>query len=192
MENNILESLKGLDGEVKSTNVSAGLCFEFSGCIKLERGNFSMQISFYARIYETKHKGIISVDDWDINDTHDFMFNGLPLDNLTAFKNKLTEWGFSSVGNKLQFTSAEEKRAIGMAMLEDETLKKVFGKKFKVWDLLSVDEQKLLDLQYVVANYEGCGDYIRNEVAKHYKIGVQPEVKPTLEEFESKLVELTK
>jgi hypothetical protein len=191
MENNILASLQGLDGEVKVTNVSAGLCFEFSGCVKLERGNFSMQVSFYAKVYETKHKGIISIDDWDVHDTHDYNLNGLPIDNLSAFKSKLNEWGLSGVSHKLQFSSEEEKRAIGMVMLEDENLKKIFGKKFKVWSLLSVDEQKLLDLQYVIANFKGCGEHIRNEVARHYKIGVQP-ITPTLEEFELKLAELSK
>ena len=79
-----------------------------------------------------------------------------------------------------------------MAMVEDETLKKVFGKKFKVWELLSVDEQKLLELQYVVENFKSCGDHIKNIVATHYKIGEQPTPKPTLEEFELKLAELSK
>jgi hypothetical protein len=67
----------------------------------------------------------------------------------------------------------------------------MYGKKFKVWDLLSVDEQRLLDLQFVVENYKGCGEHIKNQVATHYKIGVQPTT-PTLEEFELKLAELSK
>ena len=50
----------------------------------------------------------------------------------------------------------------------------------------------LLDLKYVIDNFENCGDYIRNEVAKHYKLVAQPEIKPTLEEYQTKLVELTK
>lgn len=192
MEQNILASLQGLDGQVKGTNVSAGLCFDFSGTIKIERGCFSMQISFYSKVYETKHKGIVSIDDWDVHDSHDYNLNGLPIDNLSAFKSKLTEWGVGSIGNKLQFSSAEEKQAIGMAMLDDENLKKLFGKKFKIWDLLSTDEQKLLDLQYVVANYKACGDHLKQQVATHYKIGVQPTPTPTLEEFELKLAELSK
>jgi hypothetical protein len=192
MEQNILASLQGLDGEVKGTNVSAGLCFDFSGTIKIERGCFSMQISFYSKFYETKHKGIVLIDDWDVHDSHDYNLNGLPIDNITSFKAKLNEWGVGSIGNKLQFSNAEEKRAISMAMLEDENLKKLFGKKFKIWDLLSIDEQKLLDLQYVVANFKDCGEHIRNEVAKHYKIGEVPQTTPTLEEFELKLAELSK
>jgi hypothetical protein len=192
MEQNILASLQGLDGQVKGTNVSAGLCFDFSGTIKIERGCFSMQISFYSKVYETKHKGVVSIDDWEVHDSHDYNLNGLPIDNLSAFKSKLTEWGVGSIGNKLQFSSAEEKQAIGMAMLEDENLKKLFGKKFKIWDLLSVDEQKLLELQYVVANFKECGDYIKQEVAKHYKIGEVPSNVPTLDEYQLKLAELSK
>jgi hypothetical protein len=78
-----------------------------------------------------------------------------------------------------------------MAMLESDDLKKMYGENFKVWELLSVDEQKLLDLQLVVENFKGCGEHIKNMVATHYKIGVQPTI-PTLEEFELKLVELSK
>jgi hypothetical protein len=191
MENNFFENLKGLNCDAKSTNVSAYLSFNFDGCIKLERGVFSLQISFYARIYETKHKGVIGIDDWDVHDTSDYMFDGLGT-NITKLKEQIANWSFESVIKKLDFTNEEQKRAICMAMLEDETLKKVFGKKFKVWELLSVDEQKLLDLQLVVEKFESIGEHLKQQVATHYKIGVQPTPTPTLEEFELKLAELSK
>jgi hypothetical protein len=193
MEQTILESLKGLEGSVvKGTNASTYLTFNFSGSVKIERGAFSMVLNFYSTLSETKHKGVISIEDWDINETEDYVLNGLPIDNITSFKAKLTDWGVGSLGNKLQFTSAEEKTAIGMAILENDELKRIFGKKFKVLDLLSVDEKMLLDLKYIIDNFDKCGDYIRNEVAKHYKLVAQPEIKPTLEEYQAKLVELTK
>ena len=192
MELGILQSLKGLKGEVKATSRSTYTQIEFSGSVKIERGNFSMVLCFFARLSETKHKGIVSIDDWDVNDTQDFIFNGLPLDSVTNLKNQITQWGFSSMANKLDFTNEEQKRAICLSMLESDDLKKMYGKKFKVWELLSVDEQRLLDLQFVVENFKGCGDHIKNIVATHYKIGEQPTPKPTLEEFELKLAELSK
>ena len=80
-----------------------------------------------------------------------------------------------------------------MAILENDDLKKVFGKKFKVWDILSIDERMLLDLQYVVDNFKSCGDYLKGLVYKHYKIiEVKENTYPTLEEYQAKLVELTK
>jgi hypothetical protein len=191
MEQNVFESLKGLDGEVKATSRSTYTQIEFGGSVKIERGNFSMVICFYARVSESRHKGIVSIDDWDVNDTEDFIFNGLPLDSVTNLKNQITQWGFESMAKKLDFTNQEQKTAICMAMLESDDLKKMYGKKFKVWELLSVDEQRLLDLQFVVENYKGCGEHIKNQVATHYKIGVQPTT-PTLEEFELKLAELSK
>jgi hypothetical protein len=191
MEQNVFESLKGLEGEVKATSRSTYTQIEFGGSVKIERGNFSMVICFYARLSESRHKGIVSIDDWDVNDTEDFIFNGLPLDSVTNLKNQITQWGFEGMAKKLDFTNQEQKTAICMAMLESDDLKKMYGKKFKVWDLLSVDEQRLLDLQFVVENYKGCGEHIKNQVATHYKIGVQPTT-PTLEEFELKLAELSK
>jgi hypothetical protein len=119
------------------------------------------------------------------------MFDGLGT-NITKLKEQIANWSFESVIKKLDFTNEEQKRAICMAMLEDETLKKVFGKKFKVWELLSVDEQKLLDLQLVVEKFASIGDHLKQQVATHYKIGVQPTPTPTLEEFELKLAELSK
>ena len=192
MEQNVFESLKGLEGEVNATSRSTYTQIEFGGSVKIERGNFSMVICFYARVSESKHKGIISIDDWDVNDTEDFIFNGLPLDSVTNLKNQISQWGFESMAKKLDFTNEEQKRAICMAMLESDDLKKMYGKKFKVWELLSVDEQKLLDLQLVVEKFASIGEYLKEQVAIHYKIGEQPKPKPTLEEFELKLAELSK
>ena len=191
MEQNILNALQNLEGEVKGTNLTSGLSYEFGGEVKIERGAFSMNIHFYAKVYETKHKGVIGIDDWDVHDSSEYNLNGLPIDNILKFKEKLNDWGLGGVGNKLQFSSQDQKRAIAMAMLQNESVKQVFGKKVKVWELLSVDEQKLLELQYVVERYKDCGDHLKNEVAKHYKIGEQPQV-PTLEEYQAKLAELTK
>ena len=192
MEQNILNALQNLEGEVKATNLTSGLSFEFGGEVKIERGAFSMEINFYAKLYETKHKGIISLDDWDVNDTYCHNLNGLPIDNISAFKQKLNEWGLGSVSNKLDFSTQEQRQAICMAIQQSDDVKRVFGKKVKVWDLLSVDEQKLLELQYIVENFKSCGDHLKKEVAKHYKIGEQPQENPTLDQFQEKLAELSK
>ena len=192
MEQNILNALQNLEGEIKGTNLTSGLSFEFGGEVKIERGAFSMEINFYAKLYETKHKGIISLDDWDVNDTYCHNLNGLPIDNISAFQQKLNEWGLGSVSNKLQFSTQEQRQAICMAIQQSDDVKRVFGKKVKVWDLLSVDEQKLLELQYIVENFKSCGDHLKQEVAKHYKIGEQPQTTPTFEEYQAKLAELSK
>lgn len=188
MEQTFLDALKGLEGEVKGTNVSSGLSYEFGGEVKIERGNFSMNFNFYAKIYETKHKGVISIDDWDVHDSHSYNLNGLEIDNISTFRARVVDWGLKT--DKLQFSAQEEKQAIAMAMLQSDEVKRVFGKKVKIWNLLSVDEQKLLDLQYVVDRYKDCGEHLKNEVARHYKIGEQPQTIPTLEQYQEKLAEL--
>lgn len=193
MEQTFLESLKGLEGSaVKGTNEQTYLSFEFGGTIKMERGAFSMVIHFYAKIYETKHKGVIGIDDWDVNDTSDYMLNGLPIDNFDNLKTKLTEWGFGGIGDKLKFTTSEEKMAIANVMSQSDALKKVYGKKFKVWETLSTDEQMLLDLQYIVENFGIMNDNLKLQVARFFNIEVVNNVCPTLELYQAKLVELTK
>ena len=188
MEQNIFEVLQGLEGEVKVGKSSSYLTHEFGGSINIKRGNFSMDINFSARVCETKHKGIVMIDDWDVHDTDNYNLNGLPIDSLSSFKTKLTEWGFSGVGHKLDFTNEERKRAIAMAMVESEELKKIYGKKFNVMTLLSVDEHMLLDLNYIIDNFDTSGTHIKSIVNKHYGLGEEA----TLEKYKEKLAELTK
>lgn len=188
MEQNIFEVLQGLEGEVKVGKASTYLTHDFSGSINIKRGNFSMDINFSARVGETKHKGIVIIDDWDVHDSENYNLNGLPIDSLSSFRTKLTEWGFGNVGKKLEFTNEEQKRAIAMAMLESEELKKIYGKKFNVMTLLSVDEQMLLELNYLIVRFNDCGAHIKNVVNKHYGLGEGT----TLEQYKEKLAELTK
>ena len=193
MEQTFLDSLQGLsNGEVKGTSVSTYVNVEFSGSVKLERGAFSMVIHFYCKVSESRHKGVVSIDDWDVNDSSDFIFNGLPLDSITNFKNKLTEWGISSVGKKLDFTNEEQRRAICECMLKDEEVKKVYGKNFKIWDILSDEEKKLLDLKLVIEKFKTIGDHLKGEVGRYYKLMDNTQTYPTLKEYQAKLVELTK
>ena len=191
MEQSILASLQGLEGKVKATNKNAGLTFEFGGTINIQRGNFSKDISFYAKVYETKHKGVLGLDDWDVHDTYNYNLNGLPIDNVTAFKTKLSDWGLSGVANKLTFSNEEERQAICMAMLEDETLKKIFGNDFKVLELLSTEEKNQRDLKYVVENFESCVANFKQQVARNFGIAVENET-PTLKDFKKKLAEVSK
>jgi hypothetical protein len=188
MEQNIFEVLQGLEGEVKVGKASTYLTHDFSGSINIKRGNFSMDINFSARVGETKHKGIVIIDDWDVHDSDNYNLNGLPIDSLSSFRAKLTEWGFGNVGKKLEFTNEEQKRAIAMAMVESEELKKIYGKKFNVMTLLSVDEQMLLELNYLIVRFNDCGAHIKNVVNKHYGLGEET----TLEQYKEKLAELTK
>jgi len=186
MEQNIFEVLQGLEGEVKVGKSSSYLTHEFGGSINIKRGNFSMDINFSARVCETKHKGIVIIDDWDVHDSDNYNLNGLPIDSLSSFRAKLTEWGFGNVGKKLEFTNEEQKRAIAMAMVESEELKKIYGKKFNVMTLLSVDEHMLLDLNYIIDNFDTSGTHIKKIVSKHYGLGEET----TLEEYKAKLSDL--
>jgi hypothetical protein len=158
----------------------------------MKRGTFEQRICFYARVYETKHKGVFGIDDWDVTDVTDIKLDGLPISEVHKTKQKVDDLGMKSLADRLGFTREEEKTAICQCMLQDKQLKLLYGNDFKVWELLSTDEQKLLELQYVVANFNGCGDYMKQEVSKHYKIGEVPSTTPTLKDFKKKLSEVSK
>jgi hypothetical protein len=189
MENTLLEALKGVNGNIVAESHSTDLTFEFGGSIVVKRGTFEQKIYFYAHINESRHKGVIQINDWDVNDVTDVKLGDLPIDNLDAFKQKLKEWGLSSLANNLDITTENQKIAISQCLLQDKQLKLLFGKNFKVWELLSVEEQKLLELKFVIEKFNPSGNHLQTEVARYYKIN---EINTTLDDFKTKLAELAK
>jgi hypothetical protein len=144
MENTLLNALKGVQGDVVAENHLTNLSFEFGGSIIMKRGTFEQRIYFYARVRETRNKGVFSIDDWEVTDVTDIKLDGLPISDLSKTKQYVENLGMKSLADRLGFTSEEEKIAICQCMLQDKQLKLLYGKDFKVWHLLSDDEKKKL------------------------------------------------
>jgi hypothetical protein len=192
MEQNVLGLLKGLNGGVKFSPINSSVKIQFDFEVEMKRGKFSQIFGVWASIYESQFKGIICIEEWDIHTVVAVELDGLPIDNFNAFKQKLVDWGFKGISEKLEFTHEERKEAILNVIANDIKLKKIFGKNLKVWGLLPVDELKLLQLKQIVEDYNLFGDHTKNEVAKYYKINEGSTNIPTLDDFQAKLVELAK
>jgi hypothetical protein len=196
---NILSGLKVVSGEVKPTTVREGFGLEVSADVKLTKGNFEKEINFWARIYETQYKGVIGIEEYDITDVYHTKIGELVIDDIHKLKTQLTQSGLSTLSNSLGLTYDEERFAIYKVVENHKTIKLVYGKKTRIWELLSEDEQKILELQYAVENYETCGDYFKQNVAKFFGFDKTPndetsteDYVPSLDAFKLKLAELSK
>jgi len=200
---NILGGLKVLEGKTETKSIIEGVSTELTGKFTMKRGNFSIDLTYYARLYEKslndKTKIVIAIDDWEIQDSTNAMLGDLPIDNVGSLHSQLQNSGLSTLANKIGFNSDEEKQALCEVIKNHKYFKVIFGKNAILWESLTKDEQKLMELKYVCENYETCGDFYKKEIGAFYGINKDPNdennydiVIPTLEICQQKLAELSK
>lgn len=202
MQSLLANGLKIVQGEVKVETINEGFSLEIHGKFIMKRGEFQQTCSWYGRMYETRFgDNIIGVDDWEITETRNIKLGELPIDNITDFKKSLQESGLRTLADSIGFSNEEETKAVFNAIQNHKDFKKAYGKKVIFWNALSVDEQKLIELKFVCANYETCGKHLIQEVGKHYGIDTELDpndannyitILPSLEVCQAKLVELAK
>jgi hypothetical protein len=195
---NLLNGLKIVQGEIKTNVVSETFSLELSGTFTMQRGNFKVDLSYYGRMYKTRHENFIGIDDWEIQDQSNIMIGDLPIDSITQLRTKLIESGLSTLANSIGFTVKEEENTLFEVIQNHSYFKKMYGKNAKLWKLLSEDEQMLLDLKYVCNNFETCGNHLKELVSAFYGInkgfndaGEEIKIIPFKEVFKIKLTELT-
>jgi hypothetical protein len=202
MQSLLANGLKIVQGEVKVETINEGFSLELHGKFIMQRGEFQQECSYYGRMYKTQYgEKFIGVDDWEITDIRNIKIGELPIDDLNDFKKSLQQSGLRSLADSIGFSDEEERKAVYNAIQNHKDFKKAYGKKAILWNALSVDEQKLIELKFVCANYETCGDYMKKEVGKHYGIDTELDpndansyikVIPSLEVCQTKLAELSK
>jgi hypothetical protein len=150
----ILKQFENKNTEVKSNNANLSVSPEFYGTIDVSKGALTMKIHFYARAYKMKYENCISLDDWDINDTSDISFGGMPIDNLNALRTTLNNSGLTTISNGLDISNDDYKREICIQLEQYKMFKDIFGKKARMFPLLSKEEITNLALKFVIANYD--------------------------------------
>ncbi len=198
----LANGLKIVQGEIKVENITEGFSLELHGKFKMKRGEFQQEVSYYGRMYVSRFDdNIIGVDDWEVQEVRNVKLGELPIDNISTYKKSLDESGLNTLSNSLGFNDEEEKQAVFNAIINHKDFKKCYGKKATLWNLLSKDEQKLYELNFVCKNFDTCGDYMKKEIGKHYGIDTELDpnddksyitIIPSLEVCQAKLAELTK
>ena len=202
MQSLLANGLKIVQGEIKVEPIKEGFSLELHGKFKMTRGEFQQEVSYYGRMYITRHDdNLIGVDDWEVQEIQNVKLGELPIDNISAFKTKLNESGLSTLSNSLGFNDEEETKAVFNAIQNHKEFKKAYGKKAILWNGLSKDEQKIYDLKYLCKEYDTCGDHFKKEVGAFYGIDTELDpndadnyikVIPSLAVCQAKLYELTK
>jgi len=151
---NFLSNFANPNTEVKSNNANLSVSPEFYGTIDISKGALTMKIDFYARVYKMKYDNCISLDDWDINDTSDISFGGMPIDNLNALRTTLNNSGLTTISNGLDISNDDYKREICIQLEQYKMFKDIFGKKARLFPLLSKEEKTQAALKFAIDNYD--------------------------------------
>ena len=150
---NFLSNFTNTDTEVKSNNANLSVYPEFSGTMDVTKGLLTMKINFYARVYRMSHEDCISLDDWDIQDTSDISFGGMPIDDLSQLKTMMNSSGLKTVANGLDISNEDYKREICIQLEKYKMFKNIFGKKARMFNLLSEQEKNSANLKFFIDNY---------------------------------------
>jgi hypothetical protein len=151
---NFLSNFANTNTEVKSNNANVSVSPEFYGTIDVSKGALTMKIHFYTRVYKMKYENCISLDDWDINDTTDISFGGVPIDDLKALKTTMINSGLTTVAKGLDISSDEHEKEICIQLEQHKAFKDIFGKKARMFKLLSDQEKTNAKLKFAIDNYD--------------------------------------
>ncbi len=151
---NFLLNFANTDTQVQSSNAKLNVSPEFYGTIDITKGLLSMTKNFYARLYKTRYPDIVSLDNWDINETTDVKFSGLPIDSIDALRKSLSDSGLSTLSSGLEITDKDVSIQICLQIQETDAFKTIFGKDAVIMDTLSDNEQNKIRLKFAIDNYD--------------------------------------
>lgn len=151
---NFLSNFVNTNTEVKSNNANLSVSPEFWGTIDITKGALTMKIHFYARVYKMKYDNCISLDGWDINDTSDISFGGMPIDNIELLKKTMTDSGLTTIAKGLDISNAELEKEICIQLEQYKMFKDIFGKKARMFTALSDADKKKTMIKFAIDKYE--------------------------------------
>ena len=181
---NFLLNFKNTNTEVTSNNANISISPEFWGTIDVIKGSLSVKLSFFARMNKTRYgSNLISLDDWEINEISDVSFAGMPIDNLEALKNTMTNSGLTTVANSLKLDNKDYEREICIQISKQKIFNTIFGKDDMFYNILSDKDKTIAKLTYLINNIQKIS--INDYDLKDYLVKDEDgnNVKPTLEQL---------
>ena len=149
--NELFKNFNNGNQKVSSKEFTAYPTVNFHGEITLIRGGLEQEVSYTSGLYEMNIKGYVSIEDWDIQEELSNSFNGLPIDDLHAFKNTLKESGLQTLSDSLTIPNTDMTQQLALQLMSTSIFKKVFGKNTIIFDSLSDDEKKIVNLTHYLA-----------------------------------------
>jgi hypothetical protein len=165
---NLFNGIAPISGEVVVTSVKESAALNLCGAITLTKGNFSEEFYYNATLCESsKYKGFVIIDDIDFDNNNNTSLGVLKIDNIHKFRQSLQESGLTSLAKTLEFSREEIDNACNQVIAKSKLMKKTF-KGLVLFDALSKEEQSLVELGYVIANYKTLKDYDKKQVLLVY------------------------
>ena len=204
---NLFEQFANGGGEVTSEGLNADFRLNLAGSTTITKGGLSYTLCFYAYLGNMGIKNAVSIEDFDVSDSYDYSFSGVPVDNMNNLRDTLNSSGLSAIAKSLEVEWIDEKRAVAKEIEKEKLFKKIYGKDAFIWDALTEDEQKLLKLQHFIDNYDTIAVsswIVRDFVTEEDKLDeegrvitqgedkrpIKVKVKPTLESLKELYIEL--
>jgi hypothetical protein len=150
---NFLSKFANADTQVQSSNANLSVSAEFHGTIDISKGALKMSINFFARLYKTRYENFVSIDDWDVHETMGIEFDGIPVDDINALRQSMTNSGLSTLSKGLEINDNQIKKEIAIQIGQSKLFKAVYGKTAVMHDTLSNEEKKKVWLKYAIDNY---------------------------------------
>lgn len=202
---NLFEQFANGGDEVTSKGLIIDLRANLCGHTKITKGELSYTIGFNTYLCEMTIKNAITIEDFDIMESIDHNFSGVPVDSIHKLKDTLNNSGLSSIAKSLQVEWKDEKLAVAKEISKDKLFKRIYGKGAFIWEALTDDERSICKLEHTIENYETIGLnhwYIRDfvtekpmqdnegyDVVNENDEPIMVKVKPTLDELKQLLNE---
>jgi hypothetical protein len=116
-------------------------------------------------MYKTKYETLVSLDDWDINETTDIKFNGVPIDSLDMLKQSMINSGLSTLASSLNIDNDDIAKQISIQIQGTNEFKTIFGDNAAMSNTLSEEEQNKIKLKFAIDNYD-------NKLLANYELGL--------------------
>ena len=153
-----LKAFKNKSTIVESKTVNAiSVQPEFSGVTRVSKGNLSADHDWYARTYTVSMGGkktYVVLDDYDIHNVRNVMFNGVIVDDLNKLIKSLQDSGLKTLADSLEVSNKEIVIHISKSLQNDKFFKYLYGDDAVITNSFTDDELLFIKLEESIANYD--------------------------------------
>jgi hypothetical protein len=153
------------------------------GSFDIQKGSLKQTIDFYANLYESRYKGFIVVDDWDINERSNTEFSGIKVDDLDKLIESLKNSGLKSLAEGLRISNDEILVELSKQIECSDIFKRMYGDDFKMLDALSKEDIEIVKIQNVIDNYGNHNQYDIKPYLKKID-GLEATREPSIQELQ--------
>ena len=146
-----IKNLKNLDQEPSFVIEESGYQLEMQFTVKASKGDFTQDITYNCTAYKSAYEGYYGLEIHDCYHEAAYL-GGLKVDNLDNLKNKLEDWGFKGLADKLEIKNLDADNRVYEEIHKSVSKKNLF-KGSKLFDLLTPKEKIIVRLKSLIKLY---------------------------------------